>query len=86
MQQQLEAPFTQMELSDERLDVERLTKIIQDAAAAHTSYTGSALREDIDEVHDFLEYKYKRANVVMENQQGRKSGSSASRKGKAGKK
>ena len=83
---QLEEPFAQLELGGEPLDVEQLTKVIRDVAAAHTSYTGATLLENIDEIHDSLEYKYKRVNVENEHRHGRKSGTSASRKGKTGKK
>ena len=85
--QQLEEEFLELELPPENLTTEQLATIVTNVTAKKIAITGATINQKIDEMHDSLEFKYKRANVGLENDKGGgKSASSRRSKGNSGKK
>lgn len=85
--QQLEEEFLELDLPPENLTTEQLASIVTNVTAKRVAVTGTTINQKIDEMHDSLEFKYKRANVGQENDKGGgKSASSRRSKGNSGKK
>ena len=85
--QQLEEEFLELDLPAENLTTEQLASIVTNVTAKKVAVTGATINQKIDEMHDSLEFKYKRANVGHENNKGGgKSASSHCSKGHSGKK
>ena len=85
--QQLEEEFLELELPPENLTTEQLATIVTNVTAKKIAITGATINQKIDIMHDSLEFKYKRANVGLENDKGGgKSASSRRSKGNSGKK
>lgn len=85
--QQLEEQFLELDCSQENLTKEQLATIISNVTAKNAAVTSTSINQKIDEMHDSLEFKYKRANVGHESDKGgRKSASSRRSKGNSGKK
>ena len=85
--QQLEEEFLELDLPPENLTTEQLASIVTNVTAKKVAVTGTTINQKIDEMHDSLEFKYKRASVGHENDKGGgKSASSRHSKGNSGKK
>lgn len=71
----------------DNLTTEQLASVVTNVTAKKVAITGTAINQKIDQMHDSLEFKYKRANVGLENDKGDgKSASSRRSKGNSGKK
>lgn len=86
--QQLEEQFLELDSSTENLTSEHLATIIANVTAKKAAVTSATISQKIDEIHDSLEFKYKRANVVHDNEKGGRKSAASSRhsKGNSGKK
>lgn len=85
--QELEEQCLELDLPPENLTTEQLASIVTNVTAKKVTITGTAINQKIDQMHDSLEFKYKRANVGLENDKGDgKSASSRRSKGNSGKK
>lgn len=85
--QQLEEECLELDLPQENLTTEQLASIVTNVTTKKVAVTSTAINQKIDEMHDSLEFKYKRANVGLENDKGGgKSASSRRSKGNSGKK
>lgn len=85
--QQLEEEFLELDSSPETLTKEDLATIITNVTAKNAAVTSTSISQKIDEMHDSLEFKYKRANVGHDSdKRDRKSTSSRRSKGNSGKK
>lgn len=81
--QQLEEHLSEFESLPEPLTREHLTAIIGNVAANKAAVASASISQKIHQMHDSLEFKYKRTNVGTESDKGgRKSASSSRRSGK----
>ena len=78
--QQLEEHLSEFESLPEHLTREHLTAIISNVTANKAAVASASISQKIHQVHDSLEFKYKRTNVGPETaREGKKSATSSRR-------
>ena len=72
----------ELDSSPENLSAENLATVVANVTAKKAAVTSATLSYKMEEMHDSLKFKYKRANVSQENDKGGKKSAVSSRRSK----
>ena len=72
----------ELDSSPENLSAENLATVVANVTAKKAAVTSATLSYKMEEMHDSLKFKYKRATVSQENDKGGKKSTASSRRSK----
>ena len=72
----------ELDSSPENLSAENLATVVANVTAKKAAVTSATLSYKMEEMHDSLKFKHKRATVSQENDKGGKKSAASSRRSK----